>query len=153
MLHYLVCPILGSGCCVWDPSLSSQINKLEKKLIKEQPVLRYRKPHHGSRYHQNQYEQFGLVPLQERRAKLKVTLLFKIINDLSIVVDKTDLILTNSPRCPFCFFVPCSEKDVHLHSFFPSTIRLWNSLPLITKNSPTLYSFKEAVNQSTITTY
>ena len=35
-----------------------------------------------------------------------------------------------------------SEKDVHLHSFFPSTILLWNSLPLITKNSLSLSCFK-----------
>ena len=91
----------------------------------------------------------GWCPLQKRRAKVKVTLLYKIIHDLAII-DKTDLIPTNSPRRAFYFFVPRSEKDVHLHSFFPSTILLWNSLPLVTKNSLTLSSFKEAVDQNTI---
>ena len=88
----------------------------------------------------------GWCPLQERRAKLKVTLLYKILNDLSIV-NKTDLIPTNSPSRPYCFLVPHSSKDPHLHSFFPSTIRFLNSLPLIIKNSSSLSGFKEAVGK------
>ena len=146
----LVRPILDYGCCVWDPHLTSHINKLEKI---NKRAARFatgnRTMVHGNT--KTNMINLGWCPLQERRAKLKVTLLYKIIHNLSIV-DKSDLIPTNSPRRPFCFFVPRSEKDVHLHSFFPSSIRLWNSLPLSTKNSLNLSSFKEAVNENTIIT-
>merc|ERR1712240_869375 len=57
-------------------------------------------------------DNLGWCPLQERRSKLKIPLLFKITKDLSIV-NKTDLTLTNSPRRPSCFF-PRSEKDLSL---------------------------------------
>ena len=79
----------------------------------------------------------GWYPLQERRAKLKLTFFYKIINNLSIS-NKLDLIPTNSPRRLFFFRVPQSCRDLDLHSFFPSTISLWNYLTLTIKNSSSL---------------
>ena len=147
--YSLVRPILDYGSCVWDPHLATQTQKLE--LINKR-AARFatgnRTMVHGNT--KLNMDNLGWCPLQERRAKLKVTLLYKILNNLSIV-NKSDLIPTNSPRRPYCFLVPHSSKDPHLHSFFPSTIRLWNSLPLIIKNSTSLSGFKEAVDKHIIT--
>ena len=87
----------------------------------------------------------GWHPLQERRAKMKTTMMFKIINDL-ISVNKEDLIPSSSPRRPLNFFTPQSHKNSHLHSFFPSTIRLWNSIPDSIKSSDSLDGFKSEIN-------
>ena len=90
-----------------------------KRLIKEQPVS---PPETAPLVHGNtkiNLNNLGWCPLQvqERRAKIKVTLLFKIIHNLSIV-DKSDLISTNSLCRPFSFFVPRSEKDVQCSPTF-----------------------------------
>ena len=36
-----------------------------------------------------------------------------------------------------------SSKDYFLNSLFPSTIKVWNGLPIATRESPTLLSFKK----------
>ena len=45
----------------------------------------------------------GWYPLQQRRAKLKAILLYKIMNNLA-VSNKQNIISTNSPYRPFCFW-------------------------------------------------
>jgi hypothetical protein len=40
------------------------------------------------------------------------------------------------------FIQPFSPTNYHLYSFFPRTIRLWNSLPNQVANSPDLDAFK-----------
>ena len=78
-------------------------------------------------------------------------MLYKINNNL-ISVSKDDLIPSSSPRRPFNFFTPQSNKDSHLNSFFPSTIRLWNSIPDSIKAADSLSMFKSALNYSTVVT-
>ena len=148
--NFLVRSILDYGSCVWDPHLAMQTKKLE--LINKRAVgfaTGNRAMVHGNT--KLNMNNLGWRPLQERRVKL-LSLFYKILNDLSII-NKTDLIPTNSPRRP-CFLVPHSSKDPHPRSFFPSTIRFWNSLPLIIKNPSCLSGFKEAVDlHSIITSY
>ena len=97
----LVRPILDYGSCVWDPHLVTQIQKIEKihkraaRFVTGNQILE----HGNTKLNMNS---LGWYPLQERRAKLKLTFLYKIINNLSIS-NKSDLIPTNSPRRPFCF--------------------------------------------------
>ena len=41
------------------------------------------------------------------------------------------------------YVIPRSKTSVHLHSFFPSSARLWNVVPSTVKNLNSLDSFKE----------
>ena len=45
---------------------------------------------------------------------------------------------------PLNYFVPRSSADSHIHSFYPSTIRLWNSLPNSIKSTNSISSFKSS---------
>merc|ERR1712240_823181 len=81
---------------------------------------------------------------KERRAKLKVTTFYKILNNL-LHVSNNDPILVNTSRRLFNYNVPQSRLNIHLHSFIPSTIRLWNSLPGRTKASAALNEFKSSI--------
>ena len=45
-------------------------------------------------------------------------------------------------------YVPPTRTVSHANSFLPSTLRDWNSLDLIVRNSPTLNSFKRQLNQT-----
>ena len=144
----LVRPILEYGCCAWDPHLVTQIDKLEKinKRAARFVTGNHTREHGNTR---KNMKSLGWQPLQERRAKLKVTMLFKIKEDL-IEINKEDLIPSFSPRHPLNFFYPQSSKDCHLFSFFPSAIRLWNTIPDSIKAADSLSGFKSAIENYTI---
>jgi hypothetical protein len=48
---------------------------------------------------------------------------------------------------PLSFQVPSSSSDYRKYSFFPRTIRDWNSLPTNTAAATTLVAFKAQVSQ------
>ena len=48
------------------------------------------------------------------------------------------------------YAIPTSVVDSHLYSFYPSTIRLWNSLPVAAKNSLNADIFKSHLDKITI---
>ena len=83
-------------------------------------------------------------------SKIKVTMLYKIRNDL-IRISKKDLVPATSLRYRLNYAVPHSKLERHLHSFFPSSIRLWNRLPSEIKLSPDLLKFKSAVQNFQLT--
>ena len=92
-------------------------------------------------------ETLGWPPLEERRAKIKLNMLFKIKNDI-VHISKDDLVSTY--RKPLNYFVPQSSEDSNKYSFFPRTKCTWNSLPNTVKTSTTLAGFKRAINTFTI---
>ena len=90
----------------------------------------------------------GWSPLSERRAKIKISMLYK-IRTSQVHVAKDDLI--QNQRKPLKYFIPYSKVDSHKYSFYPSTIRLWNSLPSSIQSCSSTDSFKAALdNYSTI---
>ena len=88
----------------------------------------------------------GWSPLQERRARLKVTMLFKIKNDL-IEISKDNLSTTTNARRKHNFQVPYSKLEIHKNSFYPSAIRLWNNLPNHIKEISDLLEFKNQISE------
>ena len=94
-------------------------------------------------------KQLGWSPLSDRRDKIKLTMLYKIRYNLVHI--PTDDLLPNR-RKPLDFFVPFSAVDCHLHSFYPSTIRLWNALPADIKSSKSVSTFKTSLDTYSTTT-
>ena len=148
LFNALVRPVLEYGCCVWDPFKVYQIQKLEllnKRAARFITGNRIRE--HGNTL--KNMKTLGWSPLSEKRAQNKLILFYKILNN-QIHVPTDDLTYSQNPRRPLNFFVPQSSVDAHLYSFFPSTIRLWNSLPYSVKSSDTLSAFKGSFNEITI---
>ena len=89
----------------------------------------------------------GWLPLRERRARIKVSLLFQALNGL-LEIPIHDLLSrqVHTRTRTADLVLPHSTVNSHLHSFYPDTIRLWNSLPLHIKYSPTLSSVKSSVS-------
>ena len=75
---------------------------------------------------------------------------YKIRNDL-IRISKKDLVPATSLRYRLNYAVPHSKLERHLHSFLPSSIRLWNPLPSKIKLSPDLSEFKYAAQNVQLT--
>ena len=89
----------------------------------------------------------GWPTLKDRRSRLKLAMLYK-LNSGMVHIPRDDLVA--NPQKPFSYIVPSSSVDSHLHSFFPSTIRLWNSIPISCKSKPSLDTFKSSLEQITL---
>ena len=105
------------------------------------------KPSTRTRKHpKKNMDNLGWPPLIERRSRNKVSMLYKIRTD-QICIPSEDLRF--NARRQDSYYVPYSSVDAHKYSFFPSTIRLWNSLPSKSKSSPSLTSFKASLENIT----
>ena len=74
--------------------------------------------------------------LEHRRIQNSLTMFYKIQHQL-VTVDHHHLTETRNLN----FFVPYSWTKYHMNSFFPRTIRYWNSLPYSIKASTSLCDF------------
>ena len=74
--------------------------------------------------------------LEHRRIQTSLIMLFKIKYQL-VAVDHHHLTETRNLN----FFVPYSRTNYHMNSYFPRTIRYWNSLPYSLKASTSLCEF------------
>ena len=149
VFNALVRPLLDYGCTAWDPYRGYQSDKLE--MINKRAARFVTGNHirtHGET--SRNMRTLGWTPLSERRAKIKLVMLQRIkTNEIEITSD--DLKLTDCPRFPMNYQrTQSSTVDSHLHSFFPSTIRLWNSVPTQIKSSTTVTGFKKSLDTITI---
>ena len=77
-------------------------------------------------------ERLNWPTLENRRNHAKVTMLYKIINDI-VSIDFFHHLQPSSSttRGHSQRFIPISTRvDTYKHSFLPSVIRMWNSLPI-----------------------
>ena len=141
-------PALEYCSSVWDPHTDLNINKLEGVQRR------------AARFVNNNFSRetrvtpmlqaLNWVPLSERRAKAKTTLLFKAINNLvHIPTDHLSLVQSYT-RQHSNFFIPYCRTDLYRHSFYMSSIRLWNALPELSRNSPSLAAFKSSLTALTL---
>ena len=95
----------------------------------------------------------GWESLQDRRNKHKLISFYKIIHGLTptyltnvlppLIQETTDYNLRNANG----FRTLHANTNLYFNSFFPSTIRAWNSLPEETKQAPSVASFKHRLNR------
>lgn len=82
-------------------------------------------------------------PLEERRAKAKVLMFYKIINNLIDI--STPLLIPNTRdtrQHNKKYQVITVNSSVYQHSFFPSSIRIWNHLPINIVQAPSLEALR-----------
>ena len=93
--------------------------------------------------------------LEARQNSLHVILLYKIINKLVDIFSEEQLLLTNSVTRghPLRYLQPPTKIDAYIYSFFPSAIRIWNSLLSDIVKAETLDLFKSGVNKCFMTIY
>jgi len=137
----LIVPIIEYGSTVWDPYLHKDIEKIQRR---------------AARFVKNDYSWDTSVTslinlqwktLQSRRTFLNLTIIYKIIHNL-VSITSHYLIPNNSNRRHhnFTYNLPYSRINSHLHSFFPSSIRLWNSLDYKSVNKSSLQQFKTVLH-------
>ncbi|XP_066275334.1 uncharacterized protein [Branchiostoma lanceolatum] len=147
----LVRPIVEYACCVWDPHTTGNTNKLEK--IQRRAARFVLNRHRNTSSVSDMLDQLQWVPLQDRRRSIRLTMLYKIKHGLACVRCDALKPLTDSNRRrrrvhsqQFRHF-NC-RTDYRLYSFFPRTVRDWNTLPEATVQSSSLATFVSKVSSS-----
>ena len=104
--------------------------------------------------HSKLYEETAWETLAQRRDKQKLILMYKIVNDIAPNYLKELLPETVQNRVRYG--VRSHSKFTHIKartniyddSFFPSVVRLWNSLPIETRKCESLQEFKSKINSN-----
>ena len=137
----LVRPIVEYASSVWDPHLKKDINTLER--IQSSAARRITNIFSLDTNGEEIAKHIGLETLSTCRKRSKATLIHK-IHHKQIDAHLPDGITQINRRTRghnYKMTIPPSKTNSHLYSFFPSAVRLWNTLPpevVETENPKTL---------------
>ena len=138
----LVRPILEYASTVWSPGqkcLCATIEAVQRRAARYVCGLQSRQESVTAMMHRLQWE-----TLENRRKKGRVTMLYKIWTD-QVAIPSTKLVpttrVTRGHSAKLQQLV--AKKNYVQQSFFPSAIKLWNSLPDVVVSQPSIEDFKE----------
>ena len=147
----LVRPHVEYCSSVWDPSTKNFSNKLE--MVQRR----------SARWVYNSYRtgpdaigpteminDLDWPPLQTRRQTARLSLLYKMTNDLVLMSSRSLLVpypyLTkNMPPHAYMPLDLLPEKQYFSNTFFPRTVQEWNQLPHSTASAPSYEAFRVAL--------
>ena len=132
---------------VWSPNHKDQIRKIEmvQRRAARYTTNRFRNTSSVS----SMLDHLQWESLESRRSKIQLTLFFKVIHNLiDIPADQYLTPSTSRTRAThskrYRRFSP--STDSFKYSFFPRIVPLWNSLPAVIAEAPSLVSFKEGLS-------
>ena len=134
-------------CSVWSPHYKDQIKKVEmvQRRAARFATNRYRNTSSVS----SMLDHLQWEPLESRRSKIQLNLLYKVVEDLiDIPASKYLTPSTAITRAAHSrkFRQYSTSSDSFKFSFFPRTIPLWNSLPASVAEAPSLASFRKGLS-------
>ena len=144
----LVRPVLEYASNVWDPYQKHQIHQLENV---QRQAARFATGNFYSRDPgcvTNMLGDLGWEPLQHRRARNRIIMFYKIINNvvevpvhhlLQVQNTRTRGSAANNIRQIY------TRVDCYKYSFIPATIILWNNIPPDIRSSPSVDHFRHAI--------
>ena len=140
----LVRPTLEYASCIWNPYTDANIKKME--MVQRRAARFVCQDFRRTSSVTKMLEALRWPTLQERRTQCRVTMMYRIVQDLvdipiSTFHHTTSMAHGHSQR----FIIPFARTDAYKHSFFPATIRLWNQLPAVVVEAPTLEIFRSRV--------
>jgi len=134
-------PILEYASTVWSPHQVGDTNRIE--MVQRRAARFVCNNFHRTASVTAMLNQLNWPTLQHRRNQAKLHMFYKIINDLiSVPHDHLSQTSTTTRGHSKRYIQLAATSNTYLHSFFPSTIRLWNSLPEEIALSPNFDCFK-----------
>ena len=112
--------------------------------------------HHNTSSVTDMLDQLGWESLQERRARARLCMVYKIVTTLVAIPAPNYFIPAHSrtrQNHSLCFFRPYASTDYYKCSYFVWTIPLWNSLPVGVAEAPSLERFKTELAKVALPTY
>ena len=122
-------PVLEYASPIWDPATVEHTTAIE--MVQRRAARRILHDFRRTSSASAMVARLQLEPLQARRKASKVTMMYRIINDLVDINAPSGLIApvgrtTRGHQAKL--LVPFARTDTYRQSFFPSAIRLWNTL-------------------------
>ena len=137
-------PITEYACTVWSPhgnkSLTEKIERVQRKAARwiESKWKYTDSP-------TSMISNLRLASLESRRNAACIKMLFNIMNRNKYIHESC---IPKRQRCSNIRFQPIyAALKSYEHSFFPSSIKLWNRLPLNIVNSVSPNDFKDELNK------
>ena len=143
----LIRPILEYSGVVWDPHTAQDVNKLE---MVQRRYARYTSRDYGRTSSVTaMLKTLGWEPLAERRAKARITMMYRIVHGLVDILASDHIILAPASRRTgnAQFRVPYARTLAYQRGFFPDGTRLWNALPNEVTEAESIDTFKERLSQ------
>ena len=154
MYKSFILPHFDYADVVWDNCSAKFSNELEELQL---DALRTITGSVRGTSHARLYRESGFPPLKERRRRHKLILYFKMVNNItpaSINKHLPPLISDVNPyhrRRPHDRRIPKCRTEQYRSSFFPSTTKLWNSLPIHIQATKSISQFKHFLQSNDIT--
>lgn len=139
----LVRPILEYAAPTWDPHTQNCIQSLE--AVQRRAARFVTGDYHTTSSTSQMMNQLGWKTLQQRRHCAKVIMVYRIIYFLVDIDPSCYYRTSNAINTSARFMVPFCRTDSYRHSFFPSSVRLWNALPAHLTGATTIEAFKEGI--------
>ena len=138
-------PLLEYGDVIWDNCTQYEKNELDKV---QNEAARITTGTTKLVSLDNLYKEVGWQTLHRRRQDHKITLFYKMFNQLtpvylsSLIPQQVNAISHHNLRNSNDIHTIRSNTSLYHNSFLPSTLRQWNSLPVEVRQLNTLSSFK-----------
>ena len=141
-------PLLEYASEVWDGCSITDSNRIEKvqlhaaRIITGLPIFASLN---------SLYFETGWKKLDERRKSKKLALMYKIVNNEApsylndLLPNMVNAASNYNLRNRLNFEIPFARLCSYENSFFPSTLKLWNELPLNIRSSSSVSQFKANV--------
>ena len=126
---------------VWDPYLVKDTQALEKVQRR------------SARFIMNDYSRessvtsmlnkLDLTPLSDRRREARLIMLYKIIHEI-VAINPSEYLIPNTrqTRSAHGYRQPRCNTTTYQQSYFPRTIRDWNSISIEARQAATIETFK-----------
>lgn len=138
----LVRPSLEYASTVWSPAKKESVKKIE--AVQRRAARFTTGDYSRTSSVTAMLKQLHWTPLEVRRDNAKLTMMYRIVNNLVDIpptpyLNKTSLSTRgHSER----FLIPHTRTSIYRHSYLPSAIRQWNRLPGSMVAADSLDSFK-----------
>jgi len=141
----LVRPKLEYASAVWDPYLSKDINSIERV---QRIAARWVKSNYNwENSVSSMLSELQWPTLHVRRQISRLTIFYKGLHNLITLEMPTYILPTTTTshvtrfQHPFHFNIPTARTNFYHNSYFPKTVRDWNSLPIPMIEACTVNSF------------
>ena len=143
----LVRPLVEYAPCIWDPYTSTHTDKVE--MIQRRAARYVLNRYHNRSSVKSMLDLLKWPSLQTRRKQYRLAMLYKISKQL-VEMDSCKELLKPQNRPSRknnskSYIIPDTPTAYSLNSFFPRTIRDWNSLSEEAVQSPSLEIFKNKI--------
>ena len=139
--------ILEYSGVVWDPHNAQDVNKLE---MAQHRYARYTSRDCGRTSSVSAIlKTLGWEPLAERRAKARITMMYRIVHGLVDILTLEHIIQAPTSRRNgnAQFRVPYAPTLAYQRGIFPDGTRLWNVIPNEVTEAECIDTFKEQLSQ------